>query len=196
MSSTMDSKEFILRDNWPAAATLPEPPQDGFVGLSYNVNSGDANAYRPGTKCTVWNDGTLGNQGWSTFVYVVFASQGSDTASLDAGDFCVAYNTTSGRIYDVSNASTDGVLDAAALGGAALGPAATGSCGWIWCGGVAPEDQPGLSNAMGGTFSTDGNVVAGCGLVYQENATTTFVLAPLDDDVSTDCVGFAFSDDA
>ena len=82
MPSTVNADTFMQYDRWPAAPGNILPPQDGFLGLSHNVNSGDNNAYPIGSKVTVWNDGELGPVGYTTLIYLMLRDQGETGARI------------------------------------------------------------------------------------------------------------------
>jgi hypothetical protein len=146
--STIDSEKIVLIDNWPGVA-LPvfSEPTDGFTG---------ATTERAGTKIQVWNDGdAAGVSGWSTFIALNFEGTGAPTSA--AKQVCV--QDASGDPYTVTNDPDSCVVATGASAAAVSLQAMTDATRyWFWCGGVCPESYVA---ALGGTYNTEGNVIAG-----------------------------------
>jgi len=155
-NSTIDSVEILLYDNWPGDP-IPMPasfPQDGFSSDAAGFNSTSA-LWAAGTKIQVMCDGTVGQPGPATFIYLQVSAQNTNTASIDAKQLCVPVNNS--EWWKVSN--DPDVVPAKVTGqvAIALDPIADTYWGWFWCGGVCPVQWVyGLS----GTYATSGEIDA------------------------------------
>lgn len=148
---TLDSDLLILTDYWPGHPTGNySPPSDGFTGAtSHNV---ETPVYPVGTKISVFNRGTAGQKGWSTFIYLQLLTQHA-TNVLAAKSLVVSDSAT--VWWKVTNATAN--VASTQLAAYGLSAMTTAYYGWFWCGGVCPEDYV---SGLGGNYLTNGLVVA------------------------------------
>jgi len=154
--STIDSELILLRDNWPGDADpglAQDPPRDGFAGADHH-NVATA-AYQVGSKIQVYNKGTTGQPGFATFVYLQVGIQDAETV-LAAKSIVVSDSAT--VWYKVTNDPGDCIALPTGLAAVAISAITNAYYGWFWCKGVCPEEAV---SGLGGTYATEGNVVAG-----------------------------------
>lgn len=154
--STIDSELFVLYDNWPGDADpglAQDPPRDGFTGTDHHNVA--AAAYPIGSKIQVYNRGDTGQPGFATFVYLQVGTQDLETVIAVK---TVVVPDSSTYWYRVTNDPADSIVVPCGLAGIAVSAITNAYYGWFWCGGVCPEE---FVAGLGGTYATDGNVVAG-----------------------------------
>lgn len=158
---------FHLTGNWPKAPDRCDVPLSGFTGLAHhNVETA---AYVPGTQITVYNDGSGGTTGYSTFIYLQLYTQ---AATLAAKLLCGQISAT--LWYRVSNNGA-ATIEAASPGciGVALSAMTSTYYGWFWCDGVCPVQYVA---ALTGNYVTK-DVVAGPMAAVVETAVINFTVA-------------------
>jgi len=189
--STLDSELFVLKDYWPGYPSRSGGylPQGGWTGATHNVVAAAAHI---GEKVQVRNDPAVaGVAGLSTFVYLQVGTQDTGTA-IAAKTFCVPDSAT--LWYQVTNDADSCIVHTgSALLAVAISAMTDAYFGWFWCGGVCPESHV---SALGGTYATEGNVVAGA-LVAHKGATDTdaVILGPCGADTEA-IIGMALAADA
>ena len=158
--STLDSELIVLYDNWPGVATPPTVPDYSSMTSKAVGHNQPTAAYTPGTKWVVYNRPSgeatgVGQLGFATFIYLQLMNGTGAPVALEK-QLCVNDSVT--IWYQVSN-DPDGVgIITTANVAVLLGPMADLNWGWFWCGGICPEQYV---PALGGSFATVGNVVAG-----------------------------------
>jgi hypothetical protein len=172
-NSTIDNSKIILFDKFPGVpSTVRGLPVDGFTGADHhNVLT----PYYPiGTKIQVYD---VTNKGYATMIYLQYiAGTKAATLALAAGQFCcppIAANASSGQAaVNVYYKVTDDASEALVQGpiAVALSAMTTTYYGWFWCGGVCPIS---FVTALDTTFTTNGDLGAGLGVVGIANASAT-----------------------
>ncbi len=166
----IDLDLIYLLDNWPAPNVVNPNmgiPPDGFTGATHhNVV---ANAFPIGSKVAVYNTGvTLGNPGWSTFIYLQIGTQNPD---IDIAVKTVCVGGDASHWYIITNDGATGYV-ALVTGAAvvALSAMTDAYYGWFWCAGVCPEEAvPTLT----GDIATGTGMVAGPFTAHALEATYT-----------------------
>ena len=154
--STLDSELFTLYDNWPGRpdpGLSQDPPRDGFDGADHHNVA--AAVFQVGGKIQVYNRGDTGKAGFSTFIYLQVGTQ--DATTVLAAKSIVAPDSSTSW-YKVSNDPARAIVLPTGMAAVALGAMTNAYYGWFWCGGVCPEEA---ISGLGGTYATEGNVVAG-----------------------------------
>ena len=185
--STIDSELFTLDDRWPGDADpglAQDPPRDGFDGTDHHNVA--AAAYQVGQKIQVYNDGTTGKAGWSTFIYLQVGTQDVTTVIAAKSLVVPDSNTT---YYQVTNDPARAVCLPCGMAAYAIGAVTNAYYAWFWCGGVCPET---FDSDLAGTYATDGNVVAG-DLTAHVLAAGVIGLGPRA--AGEGCIGFSIAGD-
>jgi hypothetical protein len=159
MSATIDSSEFILRDNWPTMGQGWTPPKsrDPANGGGHNVES---NAYTLGVTWDIYQEGATGiNRGWSRFTYLKVGTQSAIAAkSICCLDTAPGAATGVETLYTVTDLAAGSPVEDCGLCAVAISAMTDGYYGWFWTGGVCPES---IISGMAGDYLTDGNVIVG-----------------------------------
>jgi len=155
--STLDSELFWLFDKWPGVPRIMDPPTDGFTGSEHNNVA--VPVFMVGEKRQVYNHAPsvgAGIDGSSTFIYLQVGTQNA-MQDMVVKNVCVPGSAT--LWYQVSDNPDASIVQ---IGGApcaiAIADMTDAYYGWFWCGGVCPEEYV---SGLGGTYRTDGNLVAG-----------------------------------
>jgi len=151
--STIDSELIFLRCGRFGTPDYTIPPPGGFTGsTTHNV----ATAARPvGEVRRVYCDGSVGQPGYSEFVYLKYEGTGAPTSA--AKQVCVP--DAVGSFMTVTNDPDSSVQhDGCMVAVVAISAMTDAYYGWFWCGGVCPEQYV---SALGGNYATDNGVVAG-----------------------------------
>ncbi|KAF0156299.1 MAG: hypothetical protein FD189_1104 [Elusimicrobia bacterium] len=155
MADRVIDSERILKylGLWGQPVVSKQVPTGGFTGASHhNVVARQAQI---GEVRAVYCDGSVGQPGWSTFIYLKVGTQNADVA-IAAKTVCVPDSAT--VWYEVTNDPDSCVNKNSALSVVALGAMTNAYYGWFWEGGVCPEQYV---TTLGGTYPTDDSVVAG-----------------------------------
>ena len=187
--STIDSEDFYLvMGRFGPPTVRPEQLLGGILG---SIHHDVATAYfEPGSVVVLPNGDTAGLKGQSEFLYV---NQVTDATNAIAAKVGMAPDSaTDPWVYTNDPDGTVGGVSGCSLGGFAISAITTTQYGWIWTGGVVPED---LIAGMGGNFKTDNDVSAGDNLILQDLSTSAIGLGPLDT-AGQMGIGFALAADA
>ena len=188
--STIDSEDFYLvMGRFGPPTVRPEQLLGGILGaIHHNV----ATAYfEPGSVVVLPNGDTAGLRGQSEFVYVNFV-QDATPHTIDAKDGLIPDSATDPWVYTNDPDGGIGSATGSPFGGFGISTITTTRYGWMWTGGVVPED---LIAGMGGNFATDADVAAGDPLIMQDLSTSAIGLGPLDT-AGQVSIGFAMAADA
>lgn len=151
--STIDSEYIQLFDLWPGVPEGRVPPYDDFVSTAAGHNCA-SEVYPKGTKVQVWCDGSVGRQGWATFIYLKFVANAG--VALAAKQVVVPDAATD--LYTVTNDPDDCLINTGGIGAVAISTLTTLYYGWFWCAGVCPEQYV---SALGGNYATNAGVAVG-----------------------------------
>ncbi len=167
--STLDSELFFLDDKWPGVAPqAASTPTDGFTDSTHHNVA--AAQFPIGQKIQVYHDGTTGEPGYSTFMYLQVGTQNASVA-IAVKTVCVPDSAT--NYYKVTNDPDDNINIPGAPCAIALSAMTDARYGWFYVGGVVPENEV---SGLGGNYATANSVAAG-----------PFILS----DLSADAIGFA-----
>ncbi len=153
--STLDSDLFTLVCNI-AGVQLPigSDPEDGIIGASHHNVA--APIYRLGDQMPIYNVGTTGQPGWSRFSYVKFET--TSGPAIAAKQAMIPDGATLWYVFSNDKGGT--ITSGEGTGGFAISAITDAYYGWIWSGGVCPEDEL-TSAVIGGNYATNGDVVRG-----------------------------------
>jgi len=155
MANTIDDASFFLQDNWPGSAPYnAETPIDGFAEAADQHHAQSEEVFPLGIKFQVYNDGSAGPKGYSTFIYLKVGTQ--DATAIAAKSFVVPESAT--NLFQVSNDPSQALYLPTGLVAVALSAIANGEYGWFWCGGVCPVQYV---SALNGNYVQDDTIVAG-----------------------------------
>jgi len=185
--STLDSELIVLFDNWPGHAVRNhiETPLGGFTGSTHH-NVATAK-YGVGECIWVRNE-SLGQPGWSKFIYLGIGTQNADSA-IAVKSYCIQDSAT--VWYLLTNDPDSCIKIPTTQGVVALSAMTDAYYGWFWCAGVCPEEH---LSTLGGNFATDGNVAAGPFLFH--DGTADYVNLSVADTAPEVGAGFALAADA
>jgi hypothetical protein len=151
--STIDSEVLVLFNAFGGPDRVGHVPKDGFTGSSHH-NVATA-AYPLGTVLRVEQRGAAGQVGFSEFVYLKMGTQNAD--SVVAAKSVVVQDSATVPLV-MTNDPDSCIAIPTNFGAYAISAMTNAYYGWFWCGGICPEDYV---SGLGGTYSTNGSVVAG-----------------------------------
>jgi hypothetical protein len=192
----IDSKLFVLRDNWPGVARRVSPDNLPNGDITSALHHDVATAvFDAGEKIVVRNRSAIaGGDGDATFIYLKGLAITEANPTCAAKQFVVP--SLAGTPYQVTNDPdrcldhTGSLLAAVMLSVMTFTHAVT-RYGWFWCGGVCPEA---MVAALAGNYLTT-NAVAIGPVIASNLAADSIGLGPVGGDTEA-IIGWAYSADS